>query len=149
MTTKHKLGPYKSNEYQGAYIGTCGLFKLSDVKRLDERYGIVWTKERQRIRALRFHMGPVITGDTRTADESNYLGNMITGILGCDQQLVKYSNPCLLEYLLPNLYPKGRGFFSKDYSGIEGDQNRRIQYYDGRFYTQSKTEKGFCPTSTQ
>ncbi|KAG0061881.1 hypothetical protein BGZ89_011110 [Linnemannia elongata] len=62
-------------------------------------------------------MGPVVTCGTRSADESSYLDNMITGILGCDQQPVKYSNPCLLGYLFPNLYPKGRGFFSKDYRG--------------------------------
>ncbi|OAQ35022.1 hypothetical protein K457DRAFT_1870488 [Linnemannia elongata AG-77] len=35
MTTKRKLGPYKSNEYLGAYVGTRGLVKLSYMKVLD------------------------------------------------------------------------------------------------------------------
>lgn len=79
-----------------------------------------------------YHMGPVDTSGPRTADESSNLDNLAIGVLGHDQQLVKYSNPCLLGYLFPMLYPEGQGFFSKDYSGIMGDQNQRIQYHGGR-----------------
>ncbi|KAF9368295.1 hypothetical protein CPB97_004751, partial [Podila verticillata] len=76
-----------------------------------------------------YHMGPVGTGGPRMADELSNLDNMAIGVLGRDQQLVKYSNPCLLGYLFPTLYPEGQGFFSKDYSGIKGDQNLGIQCY--------------------
>ncbi|KAG0047883.1 hypothetical protein BGZ89_004763, partial [Linnemannia elongata] len=69
-------------------------------------------------------MGSVGTGGPRTAHELSYLDDMVIGILGRDQQLIKYPHPCHLGYLFPNLYPKGRGFFSKDYGGIEGDQNQ-------------------------
>ncbi|KAG0027227.1 hypothetical protein BGZ81_005791 [Podila clonocystis] len=75
-------------------------------------------------------MGPVGTGGPRTADESSNLDNMPIGVLGRDQQLVKYSNPCLLGYLFPTLYPEGRGFFSKDYDGINNGQSQRIQCHD-------------------
>lgn len=85
-----------------------------------------------------YHLGPVGTGGPRTADESSNLDNMPIGILGRDQQLVKYSNPCLLGYLFPTLYPEGRGFFSKDYDGIEVGQNQRIRYHDGRLGILSK-----------
>ncbi|KAK3805716.1 MAG: hypothetical protein JOS17DRAFT_779881 [Linnemannia elongata] len=81
------------------------------------------------------------TGGPRTADESSYLDDMVIGILGREQQLIKFSNPCLLGYLFPTLYPKGRGFFSKDYGSIEGDKNQRIQYYDGRLYTHHNIDK--------
>lgn len=95
------------------------------------------TSERRNVNvsALRaYHMGPVGTGGPRTADESSNLDNMPIGVLGRDQQLVKYSNPCLLGYLFPTLYPEGRGFFSKDYDGINNAQSQRIQCHDGRFY---------------
>ncbi|KAK3807139.1 MAG: hypothetical protein J3R72DRAFT_481202 [Linnemannia gamsii] len=76
------------------------------------------------------HMGPIGTGGPRTADESNNLDNMAIGILGRDQQIVKYSNPCLLRYLFPTLYPEGQGFFSKDYAGINGGQNHKVIFHD-------------------
>ncbi|KAF9323919.1 hypothetical protein BG006_001005, partial [Podila minutissima] len=87
-----------------------------------------------------FHIGPVDTGGPRTADESNKLENMVIGILGQDQQLVKYSNPCLLGYLFPTLYPKGRGFFSLDYGGIGDGQNQEIQYHEGNANIQQMEE---------
>ncbi|KAG0197044.1 hypothetical protein BGX33_000990, partial [Mortierella sp. NVP41] len=140
-----RMGLYKSNEYLGAHVGMRGLVKLSDMKLdVDEPSDLMNATEQvvdqetessaQRnvnVSGLRaYHMGPFDTGGPRTADESSNLDDMVIGILGRDQQLAKYSNPCLLGYLFPTLYPKGRGFFSKDYDGIEGDQNQRIQYYD-------------------
>ncbi|KAF9082828.1 hypothetical protein BGX29_003594, partial [Mortierella sp. GBA35] len=140
-----RIGLYKNKEYLGAHVGTRGLVKLSDMKLdVDEPSDLMNATEKVvdqeteasgrrnvNISGLRaYHMGPVDTGSPRTADESNNLDDMVIGILGRDQQLVKYSNPCLLGYLFPTLYPKGRGFFSKDYGDIEGDQNQRIQYYD-------------------
>ncbi|KAF9200599.1 hypothetical protein BGZ49_009157 [Haplosporangium sp. Z 27] len=86
-----------------------------------------------RLRAI--HMGPVGIGGPKTADESNKLENMPIGILGSEQKLVKYSNPCLLGYLFPTLYPEGRGYFSLDYEGIDIDQNQEIQLFDGKPYS--------------
>ncbi|KAG0336081.1 hypothetical protein BG004_008209 [Podila humilis] len=77
-----------------------------------------------------YHMGPVGTGGPRTANELSNIDNLPIGVLGGDQQLVKYSNPCLLGYLFPTLYPEGRGFFSKDYDGIQSRTNQIIQYHD-------------------
>jgi len=99
------------------------------------------SNERRNVNESEFracHMGPVDTGGPRTADESNNLDDMAIGILGRDQQLVKYSNPCLLGYLFPTLYPESRGFYSKNYADIESDQNQRLQYHDGRLRSLSK-----------
>jgi hypothetical protein len=79
-----------------------------------------------------FHMGPVGTGGPTTADESNNLGNLTIGLLGRDQKVVKYSNPCLLGYLFPTLYPRGQGFFSLDYEGVKRGNIDEIEIYDGR-----------------
>lgn len=80
-----------------------------------------------------YHMGPVGTGGPTTADESNNIANLTIGLLGRDQQLVKYSNPCLLGYLFPTLYPQGRGFYSMDYDGVKNGDNDEIDFYDGMF----------------
>ncbi|KAF9583846.1 hypothetical protein BGW38_008338 [Lunasporangiospora selenospora] len=77
-----------------------------------------------------YHTGLVGTGGPRTANELSNLDNLPIGGSGGDQQLVKYSNPRLLEYLFPTLYPEGRGFFSKDYDGIQTGHNQRIQYHE-------------------
>ncbi|KAG0274916.1 hypothetical protein BGZ96_004032, partial [Linnemannia gamsii] len=77
-----------------------------------------------------YHMGPVDTGGPRTADESNNVDDMPIGILGRNQQLVKYSNPHLLGYLFPTLYPDGQGFYSKNYGGIKRERNQNIQYHN-------------------
>ncbi|KAK5814775.1 hypothetical protein F5H01DRAFT_322958 [Linnemannia elongata] len=110
MTTKHKVGLHKSNEYLGAHVGTRGLVKLSNMKVDIEDKGLqkicnAWDWMNWPPRA--YHMGPVGTGGPRTADESSYLDDMIIGILGRDQQFIKYSNPCLLGYLITTLCPKG------------------------------------------
>ncbi|KAF9979620.1 hypothetical protein BGZ75_009419 [Mortierella antarctica] len=55
---------------------------------------------------------------------------MAIGIEGPNQTLVKYSNPCLLGYLFPTLYPVGRGYFSLDYDGIQEDMDQGIIYYE-------------------
>jgi hypothetical protein len=81
------------------------------------------------------HMGPVGTGGPRTADESNNLDNLAIGILGRDQELVKYSNPYLLGYLFPTLYPEGQGFFSKEHGVIEVDRIQKVQCDDGKLGT--------------
>ena len=79
------------------------------------------------------HMGPVGTGGPTTADESNNLGNLTIGLLGRDQKVVKYSNPCLLGYLFPTLYPRGQGFYSLDYDGVKRGNIDQIEVYDGRY----------------
>ncbi|OAQ32493.1 hypothetical protein K457DRAFT_16501 [Linnemannia elongata AG-77] len=76
------------------------------------------------------HMGPVGTGGPTTADESNNLGNLTIGLLGRDQKVVKYSNPCLLGYLFPTLYPRGQGFYSLDYDGVKRGNIDQIEVYD-------------------
>ena len=73
-----------------------------------------------------FHMAPVGTEGPRTADESSNLNDTAIGIQGRDQKLVKYSNPFLLGYLFPTLYPRGR----LDYNSIDADQNREIEYLE-------------------
>ena len=78
-----------------------------------------------------YHMGPVGTGGPTTADESSNVENLTIGVLGRDQQLVKYSNPCLLGYLFPTLYPKGQGFYSRNYDGIKAGHSQ-MRYHDGR-----------------
>ena len=79
-----------------------------------------------------YHMGPVGTGGPTTADESNNLANLTIGLLGRNQEAVKYSNPCLLGYLFPTLYPRGQGFYSLDYDGVKRGHNDQIEFYDGR-----------------
>lgn len=81
-----------------------------------------------------YHMGPIDTGGPRTADESQRLENMAIGIQGRDQKLVKYSNPCLLGYLFPTLYPRGKGFFSLDYDGIQNTVGQEVQYHEGKIF---------------
>ncbi|KAF8945665.1 hypothetical protein BGZ47_002225 [Haplosporangium gracile] len=81
------------------------------------------------------HMGPVGTGSPRTADEANNLDNMATGILGRDQELVKYSNPYLLGHSFPTLYPEGRGFFSKGHGIVEVDKIQSVQFNNGKLGT--------------
>lgn len=76
------------------------------------------------------HMGPVGTGGPSTADEANNLANLTIGLLGRDQEIVKYSNPCLLGYLFPTLYPGGQGFFSLDYSGVKRRCIGEIEVYE-------------------
>ncbi|KAF9080150.1 hypothetical protein BGX23_002575, partial [Mortierella sp. AD031] len=167
-----RIGLYKSKEYLGSYVGTCGLAMLSDDKvkmKPEEKQNILrawdWLKhyhplvrqvdvddpndlvnaservfEQEQETAGRrnvnesgfraYHMGPVDTGGPRTADESNNVDDMAIGILGRKQQLVKYSNPHLLGYLFPTLYPVGQGFYSKDYGGIKRERNQNIQYHD-------------------
>ncbi|KAF9922490.1 hypothetical protein BGZ67_010491, partial [Mortierella alpina] len=75
-------------------------------------------------------MGPIDTGGPRTADESQRFENMAIGIQGREQKLVKYSNPCLLGYLFPTLYPRGKGFFSLDYDGINSTVGQEVQYHE-------------------
>ncbi|KAI7818574.1 hypothetical protein BC939DRAFT_462526, partial [Gamsiella multidivaricata] len=77
-----------------------------------------------------FHMGPVGTGGPTTADEANNLANLTFGLLGRDQEVVKYSNPRLLGYLFPTLYPSGQGFFSLDYSGVKRGCNGEIEVFE-------------------
>lgn len=79
-----------------------------------------------------YHMAPIGTGGPSTANESSKLENLPFGVLGREQHVVKYSNPCLLGYLFPTLYPEGRGYFSKNYDGIQGGRNRQIECYEGR-----------------
>lgn len=85
------------------------------------------------IRLGAYHMGPVGTGGPTTADESNNLGNLTIGLLGRDQKVIKYSNPCLLGYLFPTLYPRGQGFYSLDYEGVKRGNIDQIEVYDGRY----------------
>jgi hypothetical protein len=83
------------------------------------------------------HMGPIGTGGPTTADESNNLANLTIGLLGRDQKVVKYSNPCLLGYLFPTLYPRGQGFYSLDYDGVKRGYDDHIEFYDGRYLIQA------------
>lgn len=84
-----------------------------------------------RLRAC--HLGAIGTGGPTTADELNNLANLNFGLLGRDQEVVKYSNPCLLGYLFPTLYPRGRGFFSLDYSGARRGHDVQIELPDVRY----------------
>ncbi|KAF9183140.1 hypothetical protein BGZ51_004206 [Haplosporangium sp. Z 767] len=77
-----------------------------------------------------FHMGPAGTGGPTTADEANNLANLTFGLLGRDQEVVKYSNPRLLGYLFPTLYPSGQGLFSMDYSGVKRGCNDEIEVFE-------------------
>lgn len=47
--------------------------------------------------------------------------------------MVKHSNPCLLGYLFPTLYPRGPGFYSLDYDGVKRENIDQIEVYDGRY----------------
>ena len=79
-----------------------------------------------------YYMGPVGTDGPRMADESNNIDNLAIGILGYDQEFIKYSNPYLLGYLFSTLYPEGQRFYSKEHGIIEVDKNQRIQYDNGK-----------------
>lgn len=69
-------------------------------------------------------MGLVDTGGPSTADESHNLDDMAVGILGREQQLVKYSKPIPPRMSLSYALPESRGFYSKNYAGIESDRNQ-------------------------
>lgn len=82
------------------------------------------------------HLGPIGTGGPMAGDELNNLGNLTIGLLGPEQEVVKYSNPCLLGYLFPTLYPRGQGYFSLDYGGvIRGDP---IELHEGTYSAVSR-----------
>lgn len=76
-----------------------------------------------------YHMVPVGGGGPKSGDERYRMEDMSVGILGNDQRMVKYSNPCLFGYLFPTLYPNGRGYYSMDYDGIP--RMPEVDFYEG------------------
>ncbi|KAK3808904.1 MAG: hypothetical protein J3R72DRAFT_499257 [Linnemannia gamsii] len=134
----------KSKRYFGSHAGTRGLIRLSDMDYLDIEEPSDLTNATETLleeaemteqgvdmtRLGACHMGPVCTGGPTTADESNNLGTLTIGLLGRDQKVVKYSNPCLLGYLFPTLYPRGQGFHSLDYDGVKRGNIDQIEVYD-------------------